>query len=174
MEKLINSLVYRVIHMTKTKKEKGETLELLFKEYNTKVQSLRKLLNEEVPNPFPIDGTMNISLWLDTPLDLNPRIAQEVFSSDALKIVAVDITDGIMIFRIKSATNEIKHRIDLGNRTMALWEAYLIFQLILGDKTILNKIKEQIDTIDIAISILNGVKKGINDAVYNAMDTAEQ
>jgi len=80
--------------MTKNKKEKGETLELLFKEYNTKVQSLRKLISEEVPNPFVIDGTMKISLWLDKPLDLNPLIAQEVFSSDALKIIAVDIIEG--------------------------------------------------------------------------------
>jgi len=160
--------------MGKNKEPKQETLELLFKEYNKKVQSLRKLISEEVPNPFTVDGTMNISLWLDTPLDLNPLIAQEVFGSDAIKIIAVDIIDGGMIFKLKSATNEIKHRIDLGNRTMALWEAYLIFQLILGDKAILDRIKEQIDTVNVAIAILNGVKKGINDAVYNAMDTAEQ
>ena len=160
--------------MTKNKKDKGETLELLFKEYNTKVQSLRKLLNEEVPNPFIIDGTMKISLWLDKPLDLNPLIAQEVFSSDALKIIAVDITEGAMIFKLKSVNNEINHRIKLSGRTIALWEAYLIFQLILGDKTILEKIKEEIDTVNIAIAILNGVREGIHDAVNNAMDTVEQ
>jgi len=159
--------------MTKNKKEKGETLELLFKEYNTKMQSLRKLMNEEVPNPFAIDGTMKISLWLDKPLDLNPLIAQEVFSSDALKIIAVDIIEGVMIFKLKSANQEINHRIELGDRTIALWEAYLIFQLILGDKAILEKIKEQIDMVNIAMAMLNGVKKGINDAVYNAMDTVE-
>jgi len=160
--------------MTKNKKEKEETLELLFKEYNTKVQSLRKLINEEVPNPFTIDETMNISLWLDKPLDLNPLIAHEVFSSDGLKIIAVDITDGAMIFKLKSATDETNHRIELSGRTIALWEAYLIFQLILGDKTILEKIKEEIDTVNIAIAILNGVKKGIHDAINNAMDTVEQ
>ena len=159
--------------MTKNKKEKGETLELLFKEYNTKMQSLRKLMNEEVPNPFAIDGTMKISLWLDKPLDLNPLIAQEVFSSDALKIIAVDIIEGVMIFKLKSANQEINHRIELGDRTIALWEAYLIFQLILGDKAILEKIKEQIDMVNIAMAMLNGVKKGIHDAVYNAMDTVE-
>ena len=160
--------------MTKNKKEKEETLELLFKEYNTKMQNLRKLINEEVPNPFTVEGTMNISLLLDKPLDLNPLITREVFNSDRLRIIAVDITDGAMIFKLKGTTEEIEHRIELSDRTIALWEAYLIFQLILGDKTILEKIKEEIDTVNIAIAILNGVKKGIHDAVYNAMDTVEQ
>jgi hypothetical protein len=160
--------------MTKNKKDKEERLELLFKEYNTKMQSLRKMINEEVPNPFTIDGTMKISLWLDKPLDLNPLIASEVFSSDALQIIAVDINDGVMTFKLKSATNELEHRIELSERTIALWEAYLIFQLILGDKTILEKIKEQIDKVNIAIAILNGVKSGIHDAIDNAMDVIEQ
>ena len=120
--------------MTKGKKEKQKTLETLLEEYNTKLQSLGKLINEEVPNPFTIDETIKASLRLDKPLDLNPVIAREVFGSDALKIIAVDINEGVMTLKLKSPTNEINHRIELNGRTIALWEASLIFQLILSNK----------------------------------------